>query len=132
MGVSFWVRVCGKTWTDLCVGHVDHAVVAFCSADMGEADSRVSSGSLDDCPAGLESMRRTLVSTGTLEKWDWANEQAELFSIADETEGSTVLHAAAWVLKFSFAVDVGASSFREALEIDLRVQCVSPGNGGVG
>lgn len=38
----------------LCVGHVDDQFVAFCSADVRQADPSIAGGALDDCPSRFQ------------------------------------------------------------------------------
>ena len=45
-------------------------------------------------------------------------QQSESFGILDDVESGAVFDGAAWILEFSFAEDVAAGFFGEALEAD--------------
>lgn len=102
------------------VGHVDDTLVVLGAADVGQTDTGVTCCSFDDSTTGANEtcIAVTDVSASVPSGEEAATTLTFLFCVHDNPKGSSVLDTATRLHEFSFAIDLSADLFAEAVDPD--------------
>lgn len=87
---------------------------------MSKPDTRIPGRTFHDGPSGLNSKVKINNNKPSTCVPNMVDLQAFLFCIPDNTEGSAILDASTWVLKFGLSINLGACLLGKSFQVNLE------------